>query len=126
LELSQVSDINHDGHPDIVAGNLGLNSQCRASDTEPAEMIYKDFDDNGSVDPMLCVYIQHKTYPYVTRDELLDQMSMMRTRFPDYKSYAEATMDKVFTPEEMKGAKQLNANHLATSLFISNQQVGTA
>jgi hypothetical protein len=116
----QVSDINHDGHPDIVAGNLGLNSQCRASDTEPAEMIYKDFDDNGSVDPMLCVYIQHKTYPYVTRDELLDQMSMMRTRFPDYKSYAEATMDKVFTPEEMKGAKRLSANHLATSIFISN------
>ncbi|RWY53859.1 VCBS repeat-containing protein [Mucilaginibacter gilvus] len=116
----QVSDINHDGHPDIVAGNLGLNSQCRASDAEPAEMIYKDFDDNGSVDPMLCVYIQHKTYPYVTRDELLDQMSMMRTRFPDYKSYAEATMDKVFTPEEMKDAKQLSANHLATSIFISN------
>lgn len=116
----QIKDINHDGHPDIIAGNLGLNSQCRATDTQPAQMIYKDFDDNGSVDPMLCVYIQHKTYPYVTRDELLDQMSMMRTRFPDYKSYAEATMDKVFTPEEMKDAKQLSANYLASSLFISN------
>lgn len=115
-----VSDINHDGRPDIVAGNLGLNTQCRASDAEPAEMIYKDFDDNGSVDPMLCLYIQHKTFPYVTRDELLDQMSMMRTRFPDYKSYADATMDKVFNSEEMKGAKKLCANHLATSLFLSN------
>jgi hypothetical protein len=116
----QVSDVNQDGRPDIIAGNLGLNSQCRASDAEPAEMIYKDFDDNGSVDPMLCVYIQHKTYPYVTRDELLDQMSMMRTRFPDYKSYADATMEQVFTPEELKDAKHLSANHLATSLFISN------
>jgi hypothetical protein len=118
----QVSDINHDGHPDIIAGNLGLNTQCKASDAEPAEMFYKDFDDNGSVDPMLCFYIQHKSYPFVSRDELLDQLSVMRGRFPDYKSYADATMDKIFTPEEMKGVKQLTANELATACFISNGQ----
>ncbi len=118
----QVSDVNRDGHPDIVAGNLGLNTQCKASDTEPAELLYKDFDDNGSVDPILCFYIQHTSYPYVTRDEMLDQMSMMRTRFPDYKSYADATVDKIFTPEELQGVKKLSANHLATTLFISNGQ----
>nr|WP_183556783.1 VCBS repeat-containing protein [Mucilaginibacter sp. SP1R1]MBB6147661.1 hypothetical protein [Mucilaginibacter sp. SP1R1] len=115
-----VSDINHDGHPDIVAGNMGLNTQCKVSDTEPAEMYYKDFDDNGSVDPILCFYIQHKSYPYITRDELLDQMSIMRGRFADYKSYADATLDKIFTPEEMKGAKHLTANYLSTACFISN------
>ncbi|SCW71279.1 VCBS repeat-containing protein [Mucilaginibacter sp. NFR10] len=118
----QVSDINHDGHPDIIAGNIGLNTQCKASDAEPAEMFYKDFDDNGSVDPMLCFYIQHKSYPFVSRDELLDQMSVMRGRFPDYKSYADATMDKIFTAEEMKDVKKLTANELATACFISNAQ----
>jgi hypothetical protein len=118
----QVSDINHDGHPDIIAGNVGLNTQCKASDAEPAEMFYKDFDDNGSVDPMLCFYIQHKSYPFVSRDELLDQLSVMRGRFPDYKSYADATMDKIFTAEELKGVKQLTANELATACFISNGQ----
>ncbi|WP_413670952.1 VCBS repeat-containing protein [Mucilaginibacter sp. Mucisp86] len=118
----QVSDINHDGHPDIIAGNIGLNTQCKASDAEPAEMFYKDFDDNGSVDPVLCFYIQHKSYPFVSRDELLDQLSVMRGRFPDYKSYADATMDKIFTPEELKGVKKLTANELATTCFISNTQ----
>ncbi|MCR8557771.1 VCBS repeat-containing protein [Mucilaginibacter sp. BJC16-A38] len=116
----QVSDINHDGHPDLVVGNLGLNSQCKASDQEPAEMYYKDFDDNGSVDPILCFYIQHKSYPSVTRDELLDQISMMRSRFPDYKSYADATINEIFTPQEMQGAKHLSANILSTVLFISD------
>ncbi len=118
----QVADINHDGHPDLIAGNLGLNSQCRASDTEPVEMYYKDFDDNGSVDPILCTYIQHKSYPFVTRDELLDQISMMRGRFPDYKSYAEDTLSQVFTADELKGAKHLSANTLTTACFISNSQ----
>lgn len=115
----QVSDLNGDGRPDLVVGNLGLNSQCQVSEKEPAELCYKDFDDNGAVDPILCFYIQGKSYPYLTRDEMLDQMSIMRPRFPDYKSYADATMKEVFTPEEMKDAKTLKANYLKTAYFES-------
>ena len=112
-----IDDLNGDGRPDLVVGNHGLNSQCRASDREPAELVYKDFDDNGSIDPILCLYIQGKSYPYVSRDELLDQISLMRPRFPDYKSYADATLTEVFTPEELQGATHLAANHLATTYF---------
>jgi hypothetical protein len=113
-------DWNGDGRPDLIVGNLGLNSQCRASDSEPAEMYYKDFDGDGRIDPILCLYIQHKSYPYVTRDEMLEQINMLRRRFPDYKSYAEATIGQVFTPEELAGTKRLKAGHLATALFLSD------
>ncbi|MEO7583883.1 MAG: VCBS repeat-containing protein [Ferruginibacter sp.] len=112
-----VADMNGDGKQDLVIGNMGLNSQCKISDTEPAEMYYKDFDNNGSIDPMLCFYIQHKSYPYVSRDEMLDQMSTMRTRFTDYKSYADASMKDIFSVDEMKDAKHLQANELSTAYF---------
>ncbi|HJP64465.1 MAG TPA: VCBS repeat-containing protein [Mucilaginibacter sp.] len=115
-----IGDFNHDGHPDLVAGNEGLNTQCKASVGEPAEMYYKDFDDNGAVDPILCFYIQHKSYPYVSRDELLEQISVMRGRFPDYKSYADATLTDIFTPAELKDAKHLQADNLATTCFLSD------
>jgi hypothetical protein len=114
-----VADLNGDGRQDLVAGNMGLNSQCKVSEQEPAELFYKDFDNNGSVDPMLCFYIGHKSFPFVSRDELLDQMSMMRTRFADYKSYADAAMKEIFTDEEMKGARRLQANELTTCYFES-------
>lgn len=117
-----VGDFNHDGHPDFIAGNLGLNTQCKVSDTEPAEMYYKDFDDNGSVDPIFCFYIQGKSYPYVTRDELFDQMSNMRNRFADYKSYADASLTDIFKPEELKGANHLSANNLSTTCFLSDSK----
>jgi enediyne biosynthesis protein E4 len=115
-----VTDVNHDGHPDIIAGNLGLNSQCRASVQEPAEMYYKDFDGNGSVDPILCLYIQHKSYPFCTRDELLHQISLMKGRFRDYESFAHATIHEVFTPDELRGAGHLQAGLFKTSCFLSN------
>jgi enediyne biosynthesis protein E4 len=115
-----VEDLNGDGKVDLVIGNLGLNSQLKASEKEPAELYFKDFDDNGSVDPILCFYNKGKSYPYITRDELLDQMSIMRTRFTDYKSYAEAGIKEVFKSDELKGVTRLEANTLKTMLFISD------
>lgn len=112
-------DFNHDGKPDIIVGNEGLNTQCKASDKQPAEMYYKDFDNNGSVDPILCFYIKDTSYPYVSRDELLDQMSIMRTRFTDYNSYADATLKTIFTKEELKDVNHLKANYLKTAYFES-------
>ncbi len=115
-----VKDINNDGRPDIVAGNNGLNSQWKASNKEPVEMIYKDFDDNGAIDPIFCYYIQGKSYPYISRDELLDQMSIMRTRFTNYKSYANAGLTNIFSADELKGAKKLTANTMRTTVWISS------
>ncbi|HMO62411.1 MAG TPA: VCBS repeat-containing protein [Ferruginibacter sp.] len=115
-----VADLNNDNIPDIVAGNMGLNTQVKASATEPAEIVYKDFDDNGAVDPMLCFYIQGKSYPYVSRDELLDQVSLMRTRFTSYKSYADAQLKDIFTSTEINNAVTISAHTLASCCFISN------
>ncbi len=112
-----VTDYNRDGKPDLVVGNFGLNSQFKVSDKEPADLYYKDFDNNGTIDPVFCYYIQHKSYPYVTRDELINQIPTMSARFPNYKSYADATIDDVFTPEEMKGATHLQVNELNTCSF---------
>jgi hypothetical protein len=113
-----VDDLNGDGKPDLVVGNQGLNTQLKASRKEPVTLYYKDFDENGSTDPVLCYYIQGKSYPFVTRDEMLDQVSMLRTRFPDYKSYANATLEDIFTSSERKGVSVLEATELKTMAFL--------
>jgi hypothetical protein len=112
-----VDDFNGDGKMDLVVGNLGLNSQCKATPEQPVELFYKDFDQNGRIDPILCTYIQGKSYPYVTRDEMIGQMPIMGKRYPDYKTYSEATLKDIFGASELEGVKHLEANHLATSLF---------
>lgn len=115
-----VDDLNGDGRPDLVIGNQGLNTQCRASETEPAELVYKDFDNNGKIDPVLCLYVQGKSYPHATRDELLDQMAMLRKRFTDYDTYSNATLTTVFTADELKDASRLTATQMQTTCLLSS------
>ena len=92
----ETGDFNRDGKPDLILGNMGTNTQFKVSESEPAEMYYKDFDDNGSVDPLFCFYIQGESYPYITRGELLGQLSFLRSKFTDYKSYANASITDIF------------------------------
>jgi hypothetical protein len=115
------TDADKDGNPDLIAGNWGLNSQLKCNLNEPLKMIYSDFDDNGSIDPFLCCYIQGISYPYVSRDELLDEIYSMRRKFPSYASYADATMDQIFSGKELHTAQTLEANELATCYFKNTQ-----
>ncbi len=118
-----ITDLNGDGKNDIVAGNLGTNSQLKTSAPEPAELLYADFDDNGSIDPFFCFYIQGKTYPFVSRDELNDQMYGMRRKFAYYKDYANATAADIFPAEALAGAKKLTVTETHSVCYLSN---GTA
>jgi hypothetical protein len=56
----------------------------------------------------------------MTRDELLDQLSIMRGRFQDYQSFANAGINELFTPEELHSAGHLQANDFKTTCFLSD------
>jgi enediyne biosynthesis protein E4 len=114
-----VGDFNHDKKPDLVIGNWGQNSQLKATEKEPIDLYFSDFDKNGSVEPILMCYVQGKSYPYVTRDELLQQINGYRAKYPTYESYANATLTDIFAANDLETAKHLTANTLQTTCFVS-------
>ena len=113
-------DFDHDGDEDLIIGNLGLNTQLHASAQEPLTLVYKDFDKNGSVDPMLICYTQGKPYPFASRDELLDQMYSLRSKFTSYAAYANAQLNDIFSPAELQDAGTLQATTLE-SIYLENK-----
>ncbi len=119
----RLADMDGDGDMDIIAGNWGLNSAIKVSKSEPATILYNDFDKNGSVDPLICYFIQGKSYPMASRDEITDQMVSLRQRFPTYDSYSNATIEDVLTPEQLKSAKVLSANYFETTYFENREGV---
>lgn len=117
------SDIDNDGDLDIVAGNWGMNSQIKASEKEPVKIFYNDYDNNGSIDPIITYYVNGVSYPMASRDEITDQMTFLRQKFPTYDSYADATINEVFTPEQIKSGGVLAANFLSTTWFENRNGV---
>jgi hypothetical protein len=116
----EIADLTGDGYPEIIAGNLGLNSQIQASPGKPVTLHYKDFDNNGTIDPVLCCYAGDESHPLHFRDRLLDQMVFLKKKFTRYHMYANATIDDIFTKEQLKDSKTLTANHFNHTLFLNN------
>jgi hypothetical protein len=118
-------DYDNDGDIDYVVGNMGENSFYRGNKQYPVKMYAKDFDNNGNYDAIPSLYLlddegKKKEYPAQTRDDLVKQVIGMRAKFQNYKSHATATMDKLFTQEELKDALILHANNFKTSLLKNN------
>jgi hypothetical protein len=113
------ADLNGDGKPDLIVGNIGLNTQFKISPQQPMSVCYKDFDSNGSIDPILCYYIDGVNYPAPARDDLLEQIPVLKNKFPDYASYADATLQDIFTPEQLKDAITLKAE-TAETVYLEN------
>lgn len=80
-------------------------------------MYYADFDSNGSLDPVINYFIGEKSYPLPTRDELTDQVPLFKKRFPDYASYATATIDDILNAEELERSAVLAAYRFETTYF---------
>ena len=115
----KAEDMDGDGDQDLIIGNFGLNTQFRVDEKEPMTIYYKDFDNNGSLDPVLCYYIGGVSYPANSRDDLADQLPGLKKKFLEYKRYAVATIKDIFPPEELKDAGILIAETMQT-VYLEN------
>jgi len=118
-----VYDFDRDGDKDLIVGNQGLNTQAKPTVAQPATLYYSDFDENGSVDPLLFYYVKGEKYPFPTRDELTEQLPMLKKKFPKYPDYMNARLEDILSPEAIKKAAQLNAYTFATTYFRNDNGI---
>jgi hypothetical protein len=116
-------DFDNDGDVDYVAGNNGLNSLYKASPQEPVCVYARDFDENGSIDPILCRYIQGTEYVTHPRETLTEQIVSMRRSLPRYAIYGNSPFKKLFPEERLKGAL-IYKGTMFGSMYIENQGNG--
>ena len=113
-------DFNGDGLIDLVLGNHGLNSRFSASDRYPIRLYVNDYDRNDQLDPILTFKGNDgKFYPYDLRHNLIDQMKPLKKIFPDYKSFKSATIQDMFSEEQLNESLKLDVNILSSSIFIN-------
>jgi hypothetical protein len=119
-------DFDNDGDIDYLAGNLGRNNIFQVTREFPLKLFAKDFDGNGSIDPLLACYMREsmqseakKLYPVHFWDELNSQSPKFRQKYLSYRQYGDATIFDVLTTEDLKDALVLEANCMESS-YIEN------
>ncbi|MCC6929884.1 MAG: VCBS repeat-containing protein [Gemmatimonadaceae bacterium] len=115
-----VADLNGDARPDLVLGNLGLNSYVHASPSEPARLYVGDFFNTGSLKQLLTFYKHGTSYPVAGRDDLVKLMPALRQKYPSFTSFGAATIEQIFPPAELSKATVLEARMLASAVAIAN------
>jgi hypothetical protein len=111
-------DVDGDGDTDFIVGNCGYNDQfSKTNKDQPMQLYANDFDGNGTIDPVICYYIQRKSYPMASRDELLDQVVPLKKKYIKYKDYADATIDDIFGKEKVSKSTVLHCDELASGIL---------
>jgi len=114
------SDLDNDGDFDLILGNHGLNSRFKATPKNPIKLYVNDFDKNGFLDPILSFIDKNeKEYPYALRHNLVDQLKYLSKKFPDYESFKTATIQDIFTPEQLQESSILEANTLSSVILFN-------
>jgi len=113
------SDFDQDRHIDYILGNYGTNNNYDASVKHPLELYSKDFDNNGSLDPILSKNYVDGNHPINSRDQFLGQLSFLKSTYTSYESYAATTTKQLFSEEEWGDVSINNATTLETSILMN-------
>jgi hypothetical protein len=112
-------DFDQDGDTDYLLGNMGLNFQIKPTPEEPVSIYVKDFDNNGSLDAVMCYFIKGKNYPIYPKDDLGSQIPEINDRYPSYESYADQTISDIFSAMELDNSLLVKANTFSSS-YLEN------
>lgn len=109
------ANLDDDPELEIVVGNWGLNSQLQADVSRPIILYAGDFDQNGTIDPVLSSFVGSQSHPFVSRDDLVGQMPGLKKFFTSYHDYANYSMAELLA--HLPDAQADTINSLNSVLF---------
>lgn len=122
------ADLDSDGDMDYIVGNLGLNSYYRADIKYPTRIYAGDFDNNGTWDIIPTLYLPNakgklEEFPAHGRDEVVEQMPVLKKKYYFYKDFGKATIRDLLTEVNLKQALVLEANNFSNG-WLRNEGEG--
>ncbi|GJG87046.1 hypothetical protein tb265_22270 [Gemmatimonadetes bacterium T265] len=116
----RAADLTGSGRPDLVLGNLGLNSYLKAAPGEPARLYVGDFGHNGTLEQLLTFYKHGVDYPIAGRDEIVRLVPALRSKYPSYAAFGASRVQDIFPAEDLRSARVLEARTFASAVARNN------
>lgn len=117
----QKGDFDNDGDQDLIIGNLGKNYKYKASESAPFKVYLNDFDSNESSDIVLSYKDGETEFPVRGRQCSSQQMPAIKKKFKDYNSFADASLDQIYTTKLLEESLSYEITSFA-SIYLENDQ----
>ncbi|MDF1694624.1 MAG: VCBS repeat-containing protein [Saprospiraceae bacterium] len=116
----KIADIDNDNDLDLIIGNHGTNSRFKADKEHPVCMHINDFDQNGSVEQIVCVFNGESSYPLALRHDLVKQLPGLKKKYLKYDSYVNQTIEDLFTEEQRANMITLKATEMRSMVLLND------
>jgi hypothetical protein len=120
----ETADVDQDGDSDYIIGNHGLNSRFRASREQPILNYVADFDENGSVEQIMCTYNGEVAYPMALRHDITRQLPALKKKFLLYEDYKLKQVTDIFSEQQLENALEQKATFLESAILLNNGSEG--
>jgi len=107
-------DFDHDGRPDLVAGNLGLNYSYTTSKDSTFGVYAADFTGNRTPDIVLTENVGGTEVPIAGMAPLGHTLYPLALKFPTYGAFAAATIPQLFSASQLAQALHYQADTFAS------------
>jgi hypothetical protein len=121
-ETVSVADLNGDGKPDLVLGNIGENFYLHPDSSRPVKLWINDFDQNGIEDKVLTCTIDNKDMPVFLKHEMEDQIPSLKKQNLKHSAYARKSIQELFPPEMLDSAHVKLFNYSSSIIALNNGQ----
>jgi hypothetical protein len=116
----EAADLDKDGDDDYILGNIGLNNKFHPSQKKPLHVYANDFDENGKFDIVLSSYYKGKEVPMRGRECSSEQMPVITEKFPNYESFAKASLEDVYGKEKLSEGLHLQARTFSSMVLMND------
>ena len=117
-------DFNRDGHPDLVAGNLGQNHTYRTSRDSRFGIYAGDYTGVRRTDIILTTELDGTEYPWYGLAMLGKPVYTIGLRFPNHAAFSHASIRDILSASQIAGSLHYQADTFA-SLYLQSTGQGT-
>jgi len=110
-------DLDNDGDPDFVLGNLGQNNFFNDGLT----VFINDFDQNGTTEQITCEVTPEGHFPIHDINELYAQMPILKKKYRTYEEFSQAPLEVLVPEEKLAEALKLHLTENRSLILWNNQ-----
>jgi hypothetical protein len=118
-ETVSAADINGDGKPDLILGNIGENFYLRPDSTNPVKLWINDFDQNGTPDIIMTRTDNGRDVPVFLKHEMEEEIPSIKKLNLRNEDYAKKSIQDLFPSNKLQKAQVKEFNYCSSVVAIN-------